>query len=366
MNGTDYPSGVNKSDMNQAIMWMMAAGAVAGGLDRLMGNRFGLGKKFEEGFLLLGTTALSMAGIICLAPLLSSGLKMAVVPLWRSLGLDPAILGGILAIDMGGYQLATELAADADVGRYAGIIVAATFGCTVTFTIPVGMGMLEKKDRAGFAKGILIGAGCLPVGLLVGGILCSLAPGVIVLQSLPVLLTAGLLMAGIWKFPDKMLRGFSVFAALIRVLTTVGLVLGAVAYMTGWKAIAQMESIENAMEVVSSIGIVMLGSLPVAELLQRLLKKPLAWIGRKTGMNSSSIAGLLMGTVSVVPAIAMMKNMDARGKVVNAAFAVCAASAMAAHMGFTFGAEPDLVVPLLAAKFTGGIAGAAAALLLTK
>ena len=53
--------------MNQIIMWIMAVGAVLGGVDRIAGNRFGLGKRFEEGFTLLGPTALSMSGIICLA-----------------------------------------------------------------------------------------------------------------------------------------------------------------------------------------------------------------------------------------------------------------------------------------------------------
>ena len=72
-----------------------------------------------------------------------------------------------------------------------------------------------------------------------------------------------------------------------------------------------------------------------------------------------------MGIVSPVPAIAMMKEMDDRGKVVNAAFLVCGASALAAHMGFTFGTEPDLVLPLLLSKLAGGLCGAAAALLLT-
>ena len=56
--------------MTQCLMILMAAGAVLGGLDRIFGNRLGLGDKFEEGFNLLGPLALSMAGFICLMPLL--------------------------------------------------------------------------------------------------------------------------------------------------------------------------------------------------------------------------------------------------------------------------------------------------------
>lgn len=138
--------------MERVILWILAAGAVLGGLDLLMGNRFGLGERFEEGFKLLGPTALSMAGILCLAPLLSGALESTLAPLWRALGLDPAMLGGVLAIDMGGYQTAKSLAQDAAIGRYAGILAAATLGCTVTYTIPLGAGMLRGSDATGFYR----------------------------------------------------------------------------------------------------------------------------------------------------------------------------------------------------------------------
>lgn len=58
--------------INRIIMIIMAAGAVIGGIDRIMGNRLGYGKRFEEGFMYLEPTALSMVGIICLAPLVSA------------------------------------------------------------------------------------------------------------------------------------------------------------------------------------------------------------------------------------------------------------------------------------------------------
>lgn len=348
--------------MDTIIMWMMAAAAVLGGLDRLLGNRMGLGKRFEDGFMLLGPTALSMAGIICLAPLLSAGLARGAVPLWAKMGLDAGVLGGILAIDMGGYQLAADLAQNPVLGSYAGIIVAATFGCTITFTIPVGMGMLKEEDKPVFADGMLIGLGLLPLALIVGGLLCALTPGMVLWNLLPVFVLCVCLMLGIWKFPKGTVRVFTIFAEIIRILTTVGLIAGAVQFMTGWQVIPGTALLEEAMQVVASIGIVMLGSLPFAELLQRILKRPLSWLGGKTGMNSSSITGLLIGVVSVVPAIALMKDMDKKGKMVNAAYLVCAASALAAHMGFTFGVEPQMVVPLLATKITGGIIGAAGAL----
>lgn len=246
--------------MNQIIMWIMAVGAVLGGVDRIAGNRFGLGKRFEEGFTLLGPTALSMSGIICLTPLLSRFLRFALVPIWNFLGLDAGLLAGILAIDMGGYQLAGELSASQEMVRYAGLVIAATLGCTITFTIPVGMGMLKSGDRLFFSRGMLIGTGTLPVTMIVGGLLSGLSFLQIVLQSLPVLLFCFLLMFGIWRFPEQTVRAFTVFADVIRLLTTIGLIAGAFCYMTGFSLLPDLAPLEDAMAVVSSIGIVLLGS----------------------------------------------------------------------------------------------------------
>lgn len=179
--------------MNQILMLIMAAGVILGGTDRLLGNRFGYGNKFEEGFRLLGSTALSMAGMICLAPVLADVLGRVVIPLYQFIGADPAMFGSILAIDMGGYQLAGELAADHRIGSYAGIVVSAIFGCTLVFTIPVGMGMIQPEDRPHFARGIMLGLAAMPVGLLVGGILAGLSLPECLFQNLPVFAAALLL-----------------------------------------------------------------------------------------------------------------------------------------------------------------------------
>ena len=74
--------------------------------------------------------------------------------------------------------------------------------------------------------------------------------------------------------------------------------------------IPNLAPIEDAMKTVSSIGVVMLGSLPAAELLRRTLSKPLMRLGRRLGMKDPS----LVGFVSITPALAMMKEMDRWGR----------------------------------------------------
>ena len=111
---------------------------------------------------------------------------------------------------------------------------------------------------------------------------------------------------------------------------------------------------------------VMLGSMPLAELFQRIMKTPLAWVRWKTGLNETSTTALLISMVSVTPALSMFSRMDCRGKVMNGAFAVCGASAFAAHLGFTLSTEPEMVSSLLTGKLAGGFTAVVLALLVTK
>lgn len=346
-------------------MWLLAIGAAVGGLDCLLGNRLKLGERFEEGFRLLGSTALSMAGILCLAPLLTKALSCTLAPVWKSVGLDPGMLGGILPVDMGGYQTALGLAQDRLAGRYAGILVSSTLGCTLGFTIPMGMGLLERKDTEAFSRGILIGLGPMPLALMAGGCVCGLPVGRVFFETLPVGLFSILLMLCIRFAPQKSLRLFAGFAKLIRFFSAAGLCLGAVQSIARIELVSGMAPLEEAMETTVSICIAMLGSLPAAEILRRILFRPFCRLGKRFGMDERSFAGLLIGFVSAVPALSMLSEMDERGKTMNAAFLVCGASAMAAHLGFTVAMDQSMLPALLITKTAGGLMGAGLALLLT-
>ena len=348
--------------MNQVMMMIIAAGAVLGGVDKIFGNRFGYGEKFEEGFRLLGPTALSMVGLICLAPVLADVLGRVIVPFYRVIGVDPAMFGSVLSIDMGGYQLAKELAEDAGIGSYAGIVVSAMFGCTLVFTIPVGMNMIPREDRKFFARGIMLGTAAMPAGLLAGGLLAGLSFSECLHQNLPVFVAVFLLVLGLWKIPDKMVKGFCMLADGIQVLITAGLILAAVEYFIGWNPVPGMALIEDAMSVVASIGIVMLGSFPAAELLCRILEKPFAWLGGKLGIGSRGLTGMLTGLVSAMLVFSMYRDMNERGKTAVGAFLVGGTSLLSAHMGFVLGTEPGMLSALMGGKICAAVAAVIASL----
>lgn len=142
--------------LNDFLMFIMGIGVLIGGLDHLLNNRFGLGEKFEEGFMCLGPTALSMVGIICISPILSNFLRPIIIPFYHLQGADPAMFASIFAIDMGGYPLAMALAETPSIGEFSGLIVSTMLGATIVFTIPVGLGMVPNECHPHFAKGLLI------------------------------------------------------------------------------------------------------------------------------------------------------------------------------------------------------------------
>ena len=108
------------------------------------------------------------------------------------------------------------------------------------------------------------------------------------------------------------------------------------------------------------------GSFPLVFLLTKLLRRPLAALGRLLGMNGTAAAGLVASLANSIPMFGMVKDMDERGKIVNIAFAVPAAFVFGDHLGFTAGYDAAMLGPVIAAKLTGGVLAVLAALLFTR
>ena len=352
---------------HEILIAIMAVFAILGALDRIFGNRFGLGQEFENGILAMGSLAMAMIGIICLAPVLANILKPVVVPVYNFLGADGAMFAGtILACDMGGGALAKELTSDAQAALLGGVITGSMLGATVVFTIPVAMGILQESDRPFLAKGILCGVVTVPIGVLVGGLVAGF-PLLMVLRNLvPIVLIALLIAVGLWKWEKGMIKGFEWFGKGIIALITVGLVCAIVEALTGFVIIPGLAPISEGFETVGAIAIVLAGAFPLVYAVTKLLKKPLLKLGKVLGVNDTAAAGLIASLANSIATFDMMKTMDKRGKVVNVAFAVSAAFVFGDHMGFTAGFAPEMLPAVIVGKLAGGVSAVAVALLLTR
>ena len=352
---------------HELLIAIMAIFAVFGAIDRIAGDKLGMGKQFEEGILAMGTLAMAMLGIITLAPVLAGLLRPVIVPVFSFLGADPAMFAGsLLACDMGGGALAVELAENADAAMLGGVITGSMLGATLVFTIPAAMGILAEEDRAPMAKGILCGIVTIPLGILAGGIAAGFPIGMVLRNLIPVVLIAIIIALGLWKAENAMVKGFTGFGKGVTAIVTVGLAASIVETLTGWTIIPGLAPIAEGFQTVGAIAIVLAGAFPLVYAVTRVFRKPLMKLGKLLGINDAAAAGLVATLANSIATFGMVKDMDSRGKVVNIAFAVSAAFVFGDHLGFTAGFAPEMLGPMIIAKLVGGISAAALALLLTK
>ena len=353
--------------VHEVLIAVMAVFAVLGAIDRIAGNRFGLGKEFEEGILAMGSLAMAMLGIITLAPVLASLLRPVVVPVFSFLGADPAMFAGtILACDMGGGALAQQLTENPEAAVLGGVICGSMLGATIVFTIPVALGILDESDRPAMAKGILCGIVTIPVGIFVGGLVAGFSLVMVLRNLIPIVLIGALIAIGLWKAEKAMIRGFAVFGKGVVAVITAGLALAVVEALTGFAILPGMAPIEDGFHTVGEIAIVLAGAFPLVFVVTKLLQKPLGKLGGRLGINDKAAAGLVASLANSIATFGMVREMDYRGKVVNIAFAVSAAFVFGDHLGFVAGFAPAALPAMIAGKLAGGISAVVVALWLTK
>ena len=125
----------------------MAVFSVLGAIDLIIGNRFGLGKEFERGLKMFGPLALSMLGMLVVAPLIAHFTLPALKSLAGVLHFEPSVIvGSLFANDMGAGTLAGQFASTTELGYFNGLVVGSMMGATVSFTLPFVLSTVEKKS----------------------------------------------------------------------------------------------------------------------------------------------------------------------------------------------------------------------------
>ena len=231
---------ISNLSINSVIMMIMMIFMLVGAIDKIIGNKFGYGEKFEEGFNAIGPLALSRAGVVAAAPRLSTVLGPIITPIYTAIGADASMFATtLLACDMGGYPLAMELASNDAFGNFAGLILGTMMGPTIVFTIPVALGIISKDDRSYLGAGVLAGMITIPIGCIVGGLAMSamteykLTFMQIIINLVPVIVIAALIVIGLWFAPGPMIKGFNVFGAGVTIVFTAFTAIAAFQQITG-------------------------------------------------------------------------------------------------------------------------------------
>ena len=353
--------------MTNMVLNIMVLFSILGGIDRLIGNKYGLGEKFEEGFKGMGSLALNMIGIISLSPFISQIMMPFLKILSKITGADPSIfISSIIATDMGGYS-ASKIVAEAQVvAEYSGLILASMMGSTISFTIPIALNLVSKEDFPFFTKGILAGIATVPIGMVIGGFLMEISLKDIFINLIPVIILSIIIVIGLFRFQKTTFKAFQALGKGILIISSIGLLISILDFILGIKIIPDILPFDEGVIIVGKIAVILSGAYPMFYIIKNKLSNRFNKISEKTGFNEFSILGMLSSLANCVPMLAIYDKMDNKGKVLNAAFAVSGAFVFGGQLGYVSGISQEIVNPFILAKLTAGISAMVLANILLK
>lgn len=335
---------------------IMAFFSVLGALDCIFGNRLRLGREFERGFMLLGTMSLSMIGMIVISPFLAEILKPLLDFTANTLKIDPSIIpASLFANDMGGAPLSLQVASNEQLGKFNGLVVSSMMGCTVSYTIPLSLGMVKKEQHNELLLGLLCGVVTIPVGCFFAGLVCGLPILTLLVDIIPLVLFAVVVTLGLLVNPKLCVKLFSILGYFIKALIIFGLTLGIIKYLTGNEIIKNLATIEEGALICINASVVISGAFPLIHIVSRLLKKPIGMLGKKLKINDISAMGIFSTIATSTTTFEMMNSMDKKGTMLNSAFAVSAAFTFAGHLAFTMAYDADYIPAMIVGKLTAGV-----------
>ncbi len=343
----------------QIIVYVLMVAMVIAAVDRMLGGKLGLGKKYEEAFYAMGPLALSMAGIMVSSDIIGELLVPSVGRVFTLLGGDACMAGSlILSLDTGAYTLAHSISPEnPDTANFSAVFLASMMGPTIAFNIPLALTLMKKEDHPLLALGALCSILFIPIGCLAGGLLAGFAPGLVLANSIPVLLFSGLIAMGLLFFPGKMIRLFCTLSHIMLFLLTGTLTVAVLQENTSLHLV-RLRPLSEVWLTVGMIAAMLAGAYPFMTILSRLIERPMKTLGIRCGLEGEALTAMLAAMVSSIPALSALPALSAKGKVTTIAFTCCACFALGDYLGFCAGVEPQLIIPMITGKLIAGVLAA--------
>jgi ethanolamine transporter len=331
--------------------------------------------------MLLGVMMLSMTGMIIISPLIADVLRPVFDWVYNCLKIDPSIIpASLFANDMGGAPLSAEVAKSESVGLFNALIVSSMLGCTVSFTIPFALGVVDKKQHTELLLGLLCGIVTIPVGCFISGLVLGIDIAALVVNLIIPIVFSAFIGCGLILAPKLCVKIFALFGFFINALITVGLACGILCFLsksmpeitenspqiskilasildgiTNSPLMQKMATIEDGTAVCLNAAIVMSGAFPLISILSKVLSKPLRLMGKALSINEDSALGLFSSLATSVTTFGNMIKMDKKGVLLNSAFAVSGAFTLAGHLAFTLAYNADYLPAMIVGKLSAGI-----------
>lgn len=349
------------------MLYIMLFFSLVAGIDKLLGNKKGLGEKFDQGFLAMGSLALTIIGIYSLSPLIAKLLVPILLPISEILHLDPSVfISSILAPDLGGFTTSIAIAKNEKIGLLNGAVLTSTLGTIISFSVPVAINTIKYDDFEPFSKGILAGVTTIPLGVFIAGLMLHIDMLTLGINLIPVILFSIIVTTGLIMFQEKTIVIFRIIGKSVLFISTLGLIIGIFQFMTGVVMLPELIPIEESSKIVLSIAVVLSGAYPMLLIASEKLKRSLNNLSTKFGLNEYSILGILSTLASCLPMLAIYEKFDRKGKILNAAFAVSGAFVFGGQLGYISSVAKDAVNAFVVGKLISGVSAIFIAFILIK
>ena len=122
------------------------------------------------------------------------------------------------------------------------------------------------------------------------------------------------------------------------------------------RSVMPPDVVEEVLVIILKITIIVCGSLVAGRLVLAKCSRWLEWAASRLGVNEYAVLGLLTSLVSSVSMLPLYPRMDARGRMIKAAFTVSGAFVLGGQMAFAAGvADGRAVAAYFATKLAGGL-----------
>ncbi len=322
--------------MNPLILIMLGFFLI-GGIDRMLGNRFGLGNELEKGISQMGAFALSVVGFYCIGV---NGIQTHMEEITEVAGKLPfdlsLIPGLLLASDSGGLPIAMQLS-PGNMGLFSGLLLSSGIGCLLSFQLPVAMGIIKGKLLEEMMEGLIPGIITIPIGLFTGGFMLEIPIPQMLFQMIPIFVICGLMILGFLRKPILTQKILIYFGLFIRAVGTLFFAIVVIGLFYEPFKIVEDEMVSYALITVTKICVVIGGALVFVQLIMLYAARYIEKFADLLDVNIQSVMGLLLSLISGAAMLPLLSEMDRKGKLMNSAFAVMGSYVFGGQMAFVAG-----------------------------
>lgn len=354
--------------MDKIVILIISIFFLLSGFDFLRENRWGLGEKFKDGIMSAGTLIMSMAGIFAFSPLIGKVIGVFLIPIGKVFNIDPSVFPAMfLATDMGALGIAESIALNMEMYNVSGVIIASTLGATISFSIPLALGIIKNEHQDDFYKGLMYGLVTVPLAPIIASLMLEINIKVMVINISPMLVLTLILCIGMFKFRDKLIKALTLLGKSIQKLSLIGLIAMGIISILGLNIDKVfMIPIDETLGVAGRIALFLGGAYPMIDFVTEKFYKWFKGIGNIVGINEYAVSSLLGSLASNIIVFKNFDKLDSNGRIICTAFSISAACVIGGQMGFVSFKAPDILNIYIISKLLAGMSSLILAIILDK